>query len=118
MPNIVLQFRRGTASEWSAANTILAQGEMAIETDTYLFKLGDGLTVWNTLPYGGIIGPTGQTGPTGFIGLTGSTGSIGLTGPSGIADTYISETYANLANPPVENMSLGTTIGESTTKKK
>jgi hypothetical protein len=44
MPTIQLQFRRGTVSEWSDSNPILAEGEMAIETDTDLFKIGDGTT--------------------------------------------------------------------------
>jgi hypothetical protein len=57
MPFLTLQFRRGTASQWSNANPTLAAGEMGIETDTNQFKLGDGSTDWNTLPYGGIQGP-------------------------------------------------------------
>jgi hypothetical protein len=59
MPNIQLQFRRGTASEWSNANSILADGELAIETDTRNIKIGNGSTTWNSLAYGGLMGPTG-----------------------------------------------------------
>ena len=61
MPNIQLQFRRGTATEWSNANTLLAAGELAIETDTQNIKIGDGTTSWNSLSYGGLVGPTGPT---------------------------------------------------------
>jgi hypothetical protein len=57
MPFLTLQFRRGTASQWSTANPTLAAGEMGIESDTNQFKLGDGTTLWNDLPYGGIQGP-------------------------------------------------------------
>ena len=59
MPFIQFQFRRGTASEWSSAspNPVLAAGEMGIETDTNLFKIGDGVLDWNALPYGGLQGP-------------------------------------------------------------
>jgi hypothetical protein len=53
---IQIQFRRGTASEWTSANPILAVGEMGIETDTDLFKIGDGTTAWNSLAYGGLTG--------------------------------------------------------------
>jgi hypothetical protein len=42
MPNIQLQFRRGTSTEWSNANTVLADGELAIETNTRNIKIGDG----------------------------------------------------------------------------
>jgi hypothetical protein len=61
MPNIQLQFRRGTSTEWSNANTVLAAGELAIETDTQNIKIGDGTTSWNSLSYGGLVGPTGPT---------------------------------------------------------
>lgn len=54
---IQIQFRRGTAAEWTAANPILAQAEMGIETDTRAYKIGDGSTSWNSLPYGGIENP-------------------------------------------------------------
>jgi hypothetical protein len=57
---IQIQFRRGTASEWTSANPTLAVGEMGIETDTDLFKIGDGTTAWTSLAYGGIAGPSGD----------------------------------------------------------
>ena len=65
---IQIQFRRGTASEWASVNPILAEAEMGLETDTQLFKIGNGTQNWNSLPYGGIRGFTGS------IGLVGSTG--------------------------------------------
>ena len=46
-----IQLRRGTASLWSAANPLLAQGEIGLETDTNLYKIGDGSTYWNSLGY-------------------------------------------------------------------
>jgi len=91
MPNIQLQFRRGTSSEWISANPTLASGEMGIETDTSKFKVGNGSTSWNSLGYGGIEGPTGNTGPTGTVGPTGVPGqafNTGATGPTG-ADGFI-----------------------------
>ena len=83
MPNIQLQFRRGTAAEWTSANPTLAAGEMGIETDTSRFKVGNGSTAWNSLAYGGLAGPTGPTGFTGPTGPTGMTGPTGVTGPTG-----------------------------------
>ena len=47
----VIQLRGGTASQWTTANPVLAQREMAVETDTMLYKIGDGSTPWNGLPY-------------------------------------------------------------------
>ncbi len=83
MPYVQLQFRRGTATQWSTKNPVLADAELGLETDTRLFKIGDGVTVWNLLPYGGLIGPTGTTGTTGPTGDTGQTGPTGVTGDTG-----------------------------------
>jgi len=48
---VQLQFRRGTASEWTNANPILAEGELGLELDSNKFKLGNGNTRWNSLLY-------------------------------------------------------------------
>jgi hypothetical protein len=65
---IQIQFRRGTAAEWTSVNPILAEGEMGIETDTNLFKIGNGNDNWTTLPYGGLRGYSGSSGFTGSVG--------------------------------------------------
>ena len=44
-----IQLRRGGAQEWANSNPTLAQGELGIELDTGRFKIGDGVTAWNTL---------------------------------------------------------------------
>jgi len=40
-----------TAAAWTAANEVLRAGGMGFETDTNLFKIGDGATAWDDLPY-------------------------------------------------------------------
>lgn len=60
---VQLQFRRGTAAQWTAANPTLAVAEMGIETDTNKFKIGNGSTAWNSLGYGGIEGPAASNIP-------------------------------------------------------
>lgn len=62
MPTIQLQFRRGTAAEWTSNNPQLAAGELGIETNTNLFKIGNGSSYWVDLSYGGLQGVTGPTG--------------------------------------------------------
>jgi hypothetical protein len=62
MPYIQLQFRRDTSQNWTATNPLLASGEMGIELDTHTFKIGDGSSHWNNLPYGGLQGPAGPAG--------------------------------------------------------
>lgn len=44
-----IQLRRDTAANWASANPILASGEPAFETDTGVFKIGDGVTAYNSL---------------------------------------------------------------------
>ena len=46
-----MQQRRGLAAAWTAANTVLASGEVGFETDTTQFKVGDGVLAWDDLPY-------------------------------------------------------------------
>jgi hypothetical protein len=54
--NTKIQVRRGTASQWTNTNpnVILSAGEIGYETDTGLFKIGDGTTVWNSLSYNAV----------------------------------------------------------------
>lgn len=63
------QFRRDTAANWSSVNPILLDGELGIESNTDLFKLGDGVTAWNALPYGGLQGQAGVASTT-VVGAT------------------------------------------------
>lgn len=79
-----LQLRRGTASQWESANPVLAVGELGLELDTLQFKTGDGVTGWNSLSYGGLLGPTGQSGSQGVTGPQGLTGPEGPEGVEGV----------------------------------
>lgn len=47
----IIQLRRDLAANWSAKNSVLAAGELGIETDTTKAKLGNGTTAWNSLAY-------------------------------------------------------------------
>ena len=46
-----MQQRRGTAAQWTAANPVLAAGEIGFETDTSKFKMGNGSSTWSNLTY-------------------------------------------------------------------
>lgn len=54
--NTRIQFRRGTAgagaNQWT--DQILYAGEVGYETDTGLFKIGDGTTAWSSLSYAAV----------------------------------------------------------------
>jgi hypothetical protein len=94
---INIQLRRGTASEWTAANPTLAVAELGVETDTAKFKLGDGSTAWTSLGYGGIKGVVAATSPVTYNSGTSTVGidqtAIGIT-TSQISD--ITSTAAEL----------------------
>lgn len=45
------QFRRDTSARWTSINPILLEGEIGVETDTKLRKMGDGVNRWNNLDY-------------------------------------------------------------------
>jgi hypothetical protein len=46
-----MQQRRGSAAQWTAANPVLAAGEIGFETDTSKFKMGNGTSTWSQLVY-------------------------------------------------------------------
>ena len=56
--NVTVQLRNGTAAEWAdtsvagkGANRVLAKGELGIEIDTRLFKIGNGTDAYKDLQY-------------------------------------------------------------------
>lgn len=57
--------RRDTAPNWSIANPILGISESGFEIDTGLFKVGNGITKWNDLPYAN----TNEAGVTANAGV-------------------------------------------------
>ena len=48
---VTIKLRRGTTSEWSSYNPVLAEGEVGIDLTLDKFKIGDGTTAWNSLGY-------------------------------------------------------------------
>lgn len=65
--NFVFQPKRKTAAEWESENPILRDGEFGVVTDGSdgeWLKVGDGVTVWNSLPYKK--GPKGDKGEDGY----------------------------------------------------
>lgn len=75
---VQIQFRNDTAAAWTAANPILAQGEMGVETDTNKFKIGNGVDNWATRPYGGLVGGSGVAAATSPVKYNALTQTISL----------------------------------------
>lgn len=51
----ILRHRRDVSSVWTSNNPVLEEGQLGFETDTVLYKLGDGVTQWNGLPYAQVV---------------------------------------------------------------
>jgi hypothetical protein len=49
------QHPRGTAAALAASNLVIPDGVIVVETDTGRFKVGDGVTAWNSLRYSTIV---------------------------------------------------------------
>lgn len=79
---VKIQTRGDTEANWTAANSVLADREMGLETDTVRFKFGDGATAWNSLGYasdgGGLIHERGAYDAT--ANEAPSTGGSGVGG--------------------------------------
>jgi len=55
-----IQLRRGTAAAWTAANPVLAEGEVGVELVTNKAKVGNGSSAWAALSY--FVEPSGGPG--------------------------------------------------------
>ena len=70
---VQIQFRRDTGSNWASANTVLADGEMGINTTTNQFKIGNGSTAWNSLSYAPISGTVADIDEVTNVTITSAT---------------------------------------------
>lgn len=105
MPTHNMYFRRGAGEDWERENPVLGPAEIGIEAlgvnpdgsldfgpdvggkSMCLWKLGDGKTPWNSLPYSsGPPGPPGKQGPPGDPATLPISDSI---------DLFVSTTFAS-----------------------
>ena len=49
--NTTVKLKRGTASRWAELNPVLEAGEPGFVLDENRFKIGNGITPWDQLPY-------------------------------------------------------------------
>jgi|TARA_R110002153_G_scaffold123015_7_gene269051 hypothetical protein len=106
----VIKLRRGTAAQWTAANSVLAAGEMGVETDTDRSKFGDGTTAWTSLGY-----TVGDSSGVGTVEWTSVQNKPATFAPSAhdhvkanitdFAHTHVMADITDLAFPPTTIMS-------------
>lgn len=87
--SVLLEFRRDTAANWTAANPTLASGEPGWETDTNKLKIGDGATAWNALGYfgGAAVSPLTTKGDVWGYSTTDARVPVGANGQVLTADS-------------------------------
>jgi hypothetical protein len=106
----IIQLRRDSSSNWTAANPVLAQGEIGWETNTGKLKIGDGATAWSSLAYNynGITPITGTgtqyylpvwtaAGTQGALAATGSSGAPLISGGSSANPAWASYLFSGTA---------------------
>lgn len=124
MPFIQIQLRKGTSTEWSSANPTLAIAEVGVETNTGLFKIGNGSSNWNSLPYSSTNWSSLIGTPTGLVSsslqitqvsgsFTGSLLGTATTASFAISASYVSgaaSTWDTITNKPTGLVSSSTQV--------
>ena len=128
MPTYPYQFRRDTLANWKSANPVLREGEMGLElpgvvgddgVKMFKFKIGDGATAWNALPYAsGPAGPSPEYQWSGtslrFMNPDGTWGSyVNLRGPQGTKGEQGDPGPAGTATPATKTTIGGVIIGDN-----
>jgi len=67
-----IQVRRGTATQWSNTNPVLASGEPGFDTTNSLLKVGDGTSAWSSLSSNVGVGDAGLLSIAGLTTVSGS----------------------------------------------
>jgi hypothetical protein len=117
----LIQVRRGTASEWRVANSTLSAGEWGFETDTKRYKIGDGLTSWNSLAYSSILPSSNDlTGVSGIgISFTSNSGIPVRIAVTGIGSSQVTDFNSSVSGLlPVKSLVAGTNISVTPTGDK
>ena len=95
---VQIQLRNDTAANWTSENPILAIGEFGLETDTSLFKIGDGATAWSSLAYGGAQGEQGVIAATAPLAYDSGTQTVSIDLSSYDTSSEVDAKIANLVD--------------------
>jgi hypothetical protein len=105
-----IQLRRGSSSLWAASNSPLAQGELGYDTTIKKFKIGDGTSLWSSLPWANITGAdfTGTSGISISYASASGTMTVSVTG---LSSSYLSDFSSAVSGLlPVKSVIAGNNI--------
>jgi hypothetical protein len=110
-----IQIRRGTTAEWLASIDALSQGELGYDLSLKKFKVGDGTSLWSSLPWATIIG-SDLVGSSG-INISYAAGSgIATVSVTGLTSSYLSDFSSAVSGLlPVKSIIAGNNITVSPT---
>lgn len=111
---VTIQSRRGTLSNWSTVNPILADGEIGVDLTSLRIKVGNGTSTWNQLDYSFAKIFFGSNAPASNLGFKNDVYIDSLTGliynktddTTWAAGTSIAGNYVNLSDVGVTVASL------------
>ena len=105
-----IQIRRGTTVEWLASLDPLSQGELGYDLNLKKFKVGDGTSLWSSLPWATIIG-SDLVGTSG-INISYAAGSgVATVSVTGLSSSYLSDFNSAVSGLlPVKSVVAGNNI--------
>jgi len=87
-----IQIRKGTSTEWSSANPVLASGEPGYDITNKSLKIGDGSTTWSSLSSINLLTSNITNFASGVNALIDNAVSASIVGGSGVDIVYSSGT--------------------------
>jgi len=105
-----IQLRRGTSAQWASSTNALAQGEMGYDTTIKKFKIGDGTSLWSSLPWANITGSDFVAGSGINLSYNSPSGSVTVS-VSGLSSSSISDFNSSVSGLlPVKSITAGNNI--------
>lgn len=99
----LIQLRKGSASEWSSTNPVLASGEPGYDLTNNIIKIGDGTSSWNSLSALSIDLDTSLVGGTGVaLSYNSSNNSLSIN----ITGNYATSTHNHFVSD-ISNFASG-----------
>lgn len=103
-----IQVRRGTATQWSNTNPVLASGEPGFDTTNNLLKVGDGTSTWSSLSSN--VG-VGDAGLLSIAGLTTASGSYLYATANDVYTTGVITAFGRSLVDDADASTVRTTLG-------